>query len=384
MGPHGIRYRKWRFLFISILALFILVKLTKSFLQPPASQTLNELDVLPITVVVAATTKDNLTMLEQESGLGPKDEQIVYIADNPHATYSVPMNKGNEAMVYLSFLIDRYHNLPEIMVFMHAGRIAWHNNDLLQWSSALMVSRLRRSYIHNKGFVNLLCDIKLRSSRIYHATESGFPAYVLTREDGLRPELRHNTDSEYARFHEIWSSIFPGRPVPTSLGSVAGAQFALTRETARKIPLDELIRLRQWIIDAGLDAKSAGAVFEVVWHMIFVPCTESVLCPIPLECYCSLYGICLEHKKDSPSSGQMLLEEAAGYWHQALPMISTLRRINQFVAQNVTIAQDPELAYLSDGRIDWTLSGLSNFVVSLQKNISQLTDRLDEIIQTSV
>lgn len=35
-------------------------------------------------------------------------------------------NKGNEAMAYLTYIIQNYHNLPESMAFIHSHRSSWH------------------------------------------------------------------------------------------------------------------------------------------------------------------------------------------------------------------------------------------------------------------
>jgi hypothetical protein len=317
MATLNIRPRRWYILTLVLAVLFILVerhflattraafsaKPTSSFPQSSHSQN------LPITVVVAAVKEDNMTLLEQESGLRWGDEQIIYVADDPNATHHIPMNKGHEAMVYLSFLIDRYDSLPELIVFMYAGRTSWHNNYLLHLESARMLRRLRRSYVHDNGFVNLRCDASAHCPNVKNATLAGYPASFLTRD------RQKDLDAQYAEFHAIWGAIFPGQPVPPSLGTVPGAQFALAHETARKVPLEELKRLSQWIIDVDFDAKKAGAVFEYIWQIIFLGPSNSVLCPMPHECYCSLYEICLQSISSNP---EVLMEEAtrSGYWRR--------------------------------------------------------------------
>jgi uncharacterized protein DUF3431 len=379
-----------RAIFPTILALLFVGLLwnTALFIRPlsssPFSQDLrNHLQVeedIAITVVLAATKKDNLTILEQGSGLRPGDEQIVYVADDPSAVHHVPVNKGNEAMVYLSFLIDRYDTLPDLMVFMHAGRSSWHNNILLRWDSARTIRTLRRSYVHSKGYANLLCDgtFHCTSTNIYNATDSGYPASVLTRKP--EPKSREALETQYAQFHEIWDAIFPSQSVPLKLGTVPGAQFALTRETARKIPLNQLKRLRQWIIDVDLDAKAAGAVFERIWHMIFLGTSNSIQCPVPHHCYCSLYGICLESITDAQSSPSTIVEHFTISGHQIRGMSSQLKRIQYLGNQNATKGRDRELAVLSAGQIGPGLAGFSDYTAFLEKNITELTGELDEIV----
>lgn len=61
----------------------------------------------------------------------------VYLSDIPHIVYQVDdlaftmgaqhrtvMNKGNEAMAYLQFIIDYYDRLPASIVFLHGHRYA--------------------------------------------------------------------------------------------------------------------------------------------------------------------------------------------------------------------------------------------------------------------
>ena len=42
--------------------------------------------------------------------------------------YNIPVNKGQEASVYLKYIIDFYHNLPEFTFFMHDDEYAWHHS----------------------------------------------------------------------------------------------------------------------------------------------------------------------------------------------------------------------------------------------------------------
>lgn len=46
--------------------------------------------------------------------------------------YTNPMNKGHEAMAYLTYIIDHYHTLPSTLAFMHSDRdgffSAWHTD----------------------------------------------------------------------------------------------------------------------------------------------------------------------------------------------------------------------------------------------------------------
>jgi hypothetical protein len=91
------------------------------------------------TLVVPRTKSENVSWLDEEvRGY----ELAVYVVDDEEAPLHPPVNKGNEAMVYLSYIIDHYDPLSDISVFIHSHRWAWHNNDLLDSDMALMLRHL--------------------------------------------------------------------------------------------------------------------------------------------------------------------------------------------------------------------------------------------------
>jgi hypothetical protein len=326
-------------------------------------------------VILAAIQKDNVTLLEQDSGLRHDDTQIVYVADDANATNSVPINKGNEAMIYLTYLIDHYDSLPDLMVFMHAGRTSWHNNVLLHLKSASLIQRLRRSYARDAGFVNLRCDATNACTDIRYSIQGRYPASIFTRK---RIDYSRQLEVEYAEFDQLWEEIFPGQPVPSAIGTHTGAQFALTRDTARRLSLAELRRLRQWIVDAELTSKSAGAVFEFVWHMLFLGTQASVACAAPLECYCALYGICIQAVD---ADADRLLNDLTRAGYHAYELRRDLDRIRYLTSQESSAERDGELESISGGRIGPGLAGLLDYTTEVDRYIAETTKSLDEIVE---
>jgi hypothetical protein len=311
-------------------------------------------------------------VLAQQSGIRLGDDLVIYVADDPNSP--IPMNKGDEAMVYLSYLIDNYDALPDLMVFMHAGRTSWHNNAILHFKSEPMVRRLRRSFVRDQGFVNLLCDESFRCANLFKATDQGYPAYILTRERHGKGSL----ESQYDKFQEVWDAIFPSQPIPLSLGCPDGAQFALTRQTARGVPLDRLKALRQWIIDTQLKSFQAGGVFERTWHMIFQGTSNSVACYIPHECFCSLYGICFATISSSPDT---LLNEATSSGNEIYEMSRKLGRMRYLRDQSPSSVIDNELAGISKNEIGPGKAGLLEYMAVLEANITRQTLDLDALVR---
>jgi len=85
-----------------------------------------------VALITAATKKEALDLDWMHTDL-PGVELYTYIVNDRKALLHTPRNKGHEAMVYLTFLIDHYDLLddnvngtaPDILIFMHSHRRAW-------------------------------------------------------------------------------------------------------------------------------------------------------------------------------------------------------------------------------------------------------------------
>lgn len=80
-------------------------------------------------VVVASRSQESTDWVKEDL---PDWGHAIYIVDSPSPTnLTVPVNKGNEAMVYLTYIIDNYHNLPLTMAFIHHHRDnGWHTGEV--------------------------------------------------------------------------------------------------------------------------------------------------------------------------------------------------------------------------------------------------------------
>ncbi|RSL63199.1 hypothetical protein CEP54_005336 [Fusarium duplospermum] len=275
---------------------------------------------VPVTVVVAAISSDDPTKLHRESGLRKGDSQIIYFADQPSQQNGLPQNKGNEAMVYLTYLIDHYEDLPEVMVFMHGHRISWHNNALLRRGSALAVNNLRPEVVLERGFISLACDKVLRRVIKPLPGAHGPSILDLSREDWEAEDggsrLRSQSPKELERqYTDLWHQLFPSPKYdapPSGWQYFTGAQFALSRELFHSIPQDRLRFLRDWILWTNLSSRSAGAVFETLWEAVFRDghFSNTTSFSTPVVCYCELYGMCSRDDRLPAESVEVSLEAA--------------------------------------------------------------------------
>lgn len=107
---------------------------TTLFPTPPLMDLSVPIDMIPArppipkALVVASMEKDETSWIHTHLS----DWQVSrFVVDSESTHFTVPKNKGREAMVYLTYIINNYSDLPDIVVFMHSQRYQWHNDDPL-------------------------------------------------------------------------------------------------------------------------------------------------------------------------------------------------------------------------------------------------------------
>ena len=235
------------------------------------------------TLVVAKLTSHDISWIEDELHdiLGaPSLATAVYTVDDSSTLLAVPMNKGHEAMVYLTYIIDHYHDLPDVAIFIHHHGRAWHNNDLLDVSTASIIRNLSSEKVVRDGYVNLRCH-----------WEPGCPSWIhpkSTRLDSHKQEERV--------FKKAFQELFPGDPLPDVLSQPCCAQFAVSGQQIRRQPIEQYVAWRYWIMSTELDDAMSGRVFEYVWQYLFT--SKPVYCPNPYICFCDAYSICFQDEHE--------------------------------------------------------------------------------------
>ncbi|KAF2095613.1 hypothetical protein NA57DRAFT_79331 [Rhizodiscina lignyota] len=223
-------------------------------------------------LLVVPTMKGNdISWLDQEL---PTLDKITYVADDRTAPYHPPKNKGNEVMIYLTYIIDHYDALPDITIFLHAHRHAWHNNDLLDNDAAQMLQRLSNARVMREGYMNLRCQ-----------WDPGCPHWLHPKSDDF-----HLKKQEQIFIAKAWGELFPFELMPTALSAPCCAQFAVSRDAIRALPISRYVWFRDWIMRTELSNYMAGRVFEYIWQYIFTGVHE--VCPSQHVCYCDGYGVC--------------------------------------------------------------------------------------------
>ncbi|KAL8738934.1 MAG: hypothetical protein Q9181_000346 [Wetmoreana brouardii] len=168
-----------------------------------------------------------------------------------NTTLTTPLNKGHEAMAYLTYIIDNYSSLPSTIAFLHphnSGFLsAWHTDTPLH-SNADALNSLQTSVVQKHGYVNLRCN--------------------------LNPGCLKKHQKNKFVTAEVWQEIFggtstPKQDVPPLVGAACCAQFAVSRPRVLERPLSDYEYFRRWIFETEMTDRQSGRVFEYLWHVIF-------------------------------------------------------------------------------------------------------------------
>ncbi|GAM91229.1 hypothetical protein ANO11243_092760 [Dothideomycetidae sp. 11243] len=218
-------------------------------------------------LAMARTSIEDVSWLDTEAlDITP----YIYVVDDPNAALTVPMNKGHEVMVYLTYIIDHYTSLPDISIFMHAHRYADHNDPILRRDAVEILGRLNNDRVIHEGYVNLNC-----------ATHEGCPT-ILQNANARQPWGDALLD--------FYTRLYPDRPAPFELSQPCCAQFAVSRNRIIGTSLAQYESFREWVLQSRLSDYHSGRVWEYLWHLIFTGL--EVRCPEEYRCYCDTYGIC--------------------------------------------------------------------------------------------
>lgn len=268
-------------------------------------------------LVIASRKEEDVSWLDKEL---PELQKAVYITDDPEAPYHPPKNKGHEAMMYFTYIIDHYEHLPDIMMFMHHHRFAWHNEEFFETDALELIRRLSSEHVVRQGYFNMRCYWLPGCPDWMH------PSTVTKEDDQKREE---------ALIAQAWEQIFPQYKVPDVLAQPCCAQFAVSRERVQSIPKSQFIHYRDWLINTELDDYNSGRVWEYFWQVVFTD--NTVHCPQQHVCYCDGYGLCFgDYDKADAFFGLNFLlkenQEELRKWREQVQAIEDAKKANDLTA----------------------------------------------------
>lgn len=191
-----------------------------------------------------------------------------------------PQNKAKEALPYLTYIVDHYAALPDIMAFVHAHRngmpAAWHN-DAPHHDAVRMLRSLRTETVRERGYVNLRC-----------IADIGCPDEVQPFRDP--PAADKHAEHAFPYFYAAFfgATVDEMRANISVVATPCCAQFAVSRAQVLQRERAFYERVREVLLETHYDDDTSGRVMEYMWHMIFG--REAVHCPELFECWADVYG----------------------------------------------------------------------------------------------
>ncbi|KAK8066753.1 hypothetical protein PG997_013500 [Apiospora hydei] len=231
-----------------------------------------------VELVVSSVKAENTSWITDNF---PHYPAHIYVADDPYAPLTVKHNIGHESTVYLTYIIDNYYKLPDVVIFIHGRRYQWHNEDPM-YDGVPVLQKFRIPYVLSHGFSTLRCSWLLGCP-----LEMKPNLDAAARWDDPAADQRLKTEAAYAK---AYTQLFPGQPIPESVGVHCGAQFAATRERIRGRSLEDYKAYRQWLWSTELTDEFSGRVMEYSWHQILGQ--PAVDCPNAGTCFCAKFGLC--------------------------------------------------------------------------------------------
>ncbi|KAK8034420.1 hypothetical protein PG993_009415 [Apiospora rasikravindrae] len=287
-------------------------------------------------VVLATRAQDDVSWATDPGRLripGATNLRVIrYVSDAPNAPYRPPvLNKGREALMYLTYLHDFYDDLPDVAILVHAENYAWHAEPALGTSMSTMLSRFDlREVLDNDGDFEIQKKTKGPRTRLRNRVSSREPE-INRRDNGLKKidSGRHG----YANLRTSWLHACPDRinttrtpeesvkqeepymrdaflanfglgdlfsqqegqgqqqvEVPEILAGTCCSQFAVSRAAVRSRPRSQYKRSQDFLATTPWSDYIAGRTWEHLWPFLFRGGARD--CPVEWKALCRMYGVC--------------------------------------------------------------------------------------------
>lgn len=215
----------------------------------------------------------------------PNTRIIPYVVNDPRAPFHTGMNKGNEAMVYLTYIHEFYDSLPEITIFVHGEDEAWHMDGILEQSTVYAINNLDYEEVLKRQYANL---------KISWA--NGCPDWMNTTITSESEQYEPDLKGEEPMMKASFEQLFPNTTAPEILSQPCCSQFAVTKEAIRSVPREQYGDFIKWLELTYLSDNLSGRIWEHLWQYVFLK--KGVDCPIEYKTLCRMYHICFETEED--------------------------------------------------------------------------------------
>jgi len=240
---------------------------------------------LPRRTLVVARYDEDVSWLQH---LPKNIDVIMYQSSDPSSAHYVE-NFGNEASKYLSYIVEHYDALPEVLAFVQAGRQDWH--DVLPKDVMLRGWNWERVQ-ENGGLVfmptSAPCLIEDRDKMSPVQEQAQLLLQQPSKTHGQCMDVKEHMPKQMDAIKEAWPSTFESElgSLPARWLTHCCAQFEVTRDAIRRHSLSFYQEVLEWTLrhDRALsesdyadamrrnhdpDRRDAGHILEPLWTLIF-------------------------------------------------------------------------------------------------------------------
>jgi hypothetical protein len=195
------------------------------------------------TIVVVSRFKEDPDFLKKLDF-----KTLIYEKENPLNKYNVEKNKGNEASVYLKYIIDHYDNLSEYTIFLHCHDISWH---------------------HEGSIINII-----NNNKNIHHTYTNLNNFLLGNMEDL--DKSNNDIGIYFRTF-IRPAVGPNLLYPNFTKGVKGsAQFIVHKNNILNHSKLFYQNIYEWLMETPIDNYWNGRFLEWTWDLFWNKCLENI------------------------------------------------------------------------------------------------------------
>lgn len=166
----------------------------------------------------------------------------IYDKETPENEYNIPVNKGNEASVYLKYIIDHYDTLSDFTFFTHDEEYAWHH-------SGSIIDRFDEAVLSNKLYYNINAGAVM-GNIIY---DRWYKEILIWYNNYIEKYIPRNTLP-----NQGWTT-----------GHRGSAQFLVHKSLITNLPLEFYENLYNWIITTDMKNEKSGRFLEWTWHLFW-------------------------------------------------------------------------------------------------------------------
>ena len=170
---------------------------------------------------------------------------MIYDKENLDNPLNIPVNKGNEASVYLKYIIDYYDELTDFTFFIHDEEYSWHH-------SGSIIDKFNEAIMSNEMYYNIndKCNwnkTNLIDGDTYNKLLKWYNKYI---EDYIPiSKVPNNSDFIY--------------------GYLGSAQFLVHKDLIKNLPKEFYIKIYEWIITTDLPTYLSSRFLEWTWHIFW-------------------------------------------------------------------------------------------------------------------